>query len=114
KRLRGGVTRTLDVLLLVDSFFDNRITIESKGEKQYRMANESSKKNIPISEDDLLVAATLIKDADACRNIEFRREHCKIRSYNFYNHIGFKIVLRLCIWIHLLLALCEQPAVDVL
>ena len=44
KRLRGGVTRTLDVLLLVDSFFDNRITIESKGEKQYRMANESSKK----------------------------------------------------------------------
>ncbi|KAI0227845.1 Two pore calcium channel protein 1A [Lamellibrachia satsuma] len=71
----------------------------------------SSDGNTGTHDQNVLLAATLIKDAAASRNMTFRTDERSIRLYNLYNHIAFKLALYVGVWCLLFLAVFERPAV---
>ncbi|KAL3873906.1 hypothetical protein ACJMK2_036984 [Sinanodonta woodiana] len=64
-----------------------------------------------ISNEDLILAATLVHDARAGITMEFRTETKYVRSYNLYKIQVLRSALFLTIFINLSLALFEKPAV---
>ncbi|KAK3599639.1 hypothetical protein CHS0354_029098 [Potamilus streckersoni] len=64
-----------------------------------------------ISNEDLILAATLVHDARAGITMEFRTETKYVKSYNLYKIQVLRSALFLTIFINLSLALFEKPAV---
>ncbi|XP_059973175.1 two pore calcium channel protein 1-like isoform X2 [Mesoplodon densirostris] len=71
----------------------------------------SSPEEPPAPEDqDLLLAAAYVSDAQYNRNVPFETSPQAVRLYHFYNHWTTRAVTYFFIWVDLALALFEEPA----
>ncbi|CAM1308868.1 TPCN3 (predicted) [Pycnogonum litorale] len=61
---------------------------------------------------DLVVAATLIIDAKNGRHSQFKPDESSVSLYLLYHHWILKILLYFFVFVNLMLALFEKPAVD--
>ncbi|XP_075419261.1 two pore channel protein 2-like [Tenrec ecaudatus] len=64
----------------------------------------------PRSQEDLLLAAAYVSDAQYSRNVPFETSPQAIRLYYFYNHWTMRAATNVFIFIDLSLALFEDPA----
>uniref|UniRef100_A0A8C0DU09 Ion transport domain-containing protein n=1 Tax=Balaenoptera musculus TaxID=9771 RepID=A0A8C0DU09_BALMU len=65
----------------------------------------------PRGEDqDLLLAAAYVSDAQYNRNVPFETSPQAVRLYHFYNHWTMRAATYFFIWVDLALALFEEPA----
>eukprot|EP00069_Balaena_mysticetus_P013885 bmy_08325T0 len=71
----------------------------------------SSPEEPPALEDqDLLLAAAYVSDAQYNRNVPFETSPQAVRLYHFYNHWTMRAATYFFIWVDLALALFEEPA----
>ncbi|KAM9584811.1 LOW QUALITY PROTEIN: two pore channel protein 2-like [Trichechus inunguis] len=63
-----------------------------------------------LGEQDLLLAAAYVSDAQYNRNVPFETSPQTIRLYNFYNHWTVRAATNFFIFVDLSLALFEEPA----
>ncbi|XP_066863324.1 two pore channel protein 2-like isoform X1 [Kogia breviceps] len=71
----------------------------------------SSPEEPPAPEDqDLLLAAAYVSDAQYNRNVPFDTSPQAVRLYHFYNHWTVQAATYFFIWVDLALALFEEPA----
>ncbi|XP_012598225.2 two pore calcium channel protein 1-like [Microcebus murinus] len=64
----------------------------------------------PTAQEDLLLAAAYVSDAQYNRNVPFKTSPRAIRLYYFYNHWTMQAATYFFISVHLSLALFEKPA----
>lgn len=81
------------------------------GSPKARRRHSSKEEDLQhLSENDLLLAATLIKDADSGRNFTYKTEPKYVRSYIIYHKWYLRWALYVCILLNLSMALFETPA----
>ncbi|XP_053316776.1 two pore channel protein 1-like [Spea bombifrons] len=76
-----------------------------------RSEEVSSSSEAEHPDENLLLAAAYVYDAQYNRNIPFETSPQAVRLYYFYNHWAMQLATYLCIIVDLSLALFEEPAV---
>uniref|UniRef100_A0A4W2CY06 Ion transport domain-containing protein n=1 Tax=Bos indicus x Bos taurus TaxID=30522 RepID=A0A4W2CY06_BOBOX len=71
----------------------------------------SSEEPPDLEDQELLLAAAYVSDAQYNRNVPFETSPQAIRLYHFYNHWTMRAATYFFIWVNLALALFEEPAV---
>ncbi|KAM8945491.1 two pore channel protein 2-like [Pelodytes ibericus] len=89
---------------------------EAKSDSDLKSSKDASDQAVSASDterpdEDLLLAAAYVYDAQYNRNIPFETSPQGVRLYYFYNHWAMQVVTYFCILANLSLALFEEPAV---
>ncbi|XP_038073134.1 two pore calcium channel protein 1-like [Patiria miniata] len=73
---------------------------------------EERTKDTLVNESDLYLAATFIIDAKYSRNYKFMTDPASLKNYHLYNNVFMQLVLYFFVFLDLMLALFEEPALD--
>ncbi|XP_055257210.1 two pore channel protein 1-like [Moschus berezovskii] len=84
---------------------------DSRAAGTHRSRPSSSKELPDLEDEELLLAAAYVSDAQYNRNVHFETSPQAIRLYHFYNHWTMRAATYFFIWVDLALALFEEPAV---
>ncbi|KAF4016015.1 hypothetical protein G4228_008303 [Cervus hanglu yarkandensis] len=84
---------------------------DSRAAGTHRSRPSSSEEPPDLEDQDLLLAAAYVSDAQYNRNVPFETSPQAIRLYHFYNHWTMRAATYFFIWVDLSLALFEEPAV---
>ncbi|CAI9173911.1 unnamed protein product [Rangifer tarandus platyrhynchus] len=84
---------------------------DSRAAGTHRSRPSSSEEPPDLEDQDLLLAAAYVSDAQYNRNVPFETSPQAIRLYHVYNHWTMRAATYFFIWVDLALALFEEPAV---